>query len=343
MPNRESYVVELRPLTGDRFQPTGFPDIGAAVYERPVTKDEHMKWEKCIFVESEQSMANHLEAIGWNRINQRPVEVLSGLPHVRVVDKEGGYLTSSRTEAHRLASAFLKDSTLNGKSFLDHVTESFGLKGDAPFPSRQIASAIFSLDPMCLIHGVFFADKKWPGQSKVARALTAFVEAHDVQQVISGGVKRDEVRHSVTEGAGGSSEGYGSIPFHRIEYVARDIQASFVIDHDQLRAYGLGDTATDLLAMLARWEIRSLLNGGFRPRTACDLVPSDKLAIDIPSVDTLADSIQDLTNQCSDLLVNGREITVTWNRDRASQRAKANQNTDERPEFGSDTDEAGGD
>jgi len=26
--------VELQPVQGDRFQPTGFPDLGAAIYEK---------------------------------------------------------------------------------------------------------------------------------------------------------------------------------------------------------------------------------------------------------------------------------------------------------------------
>ena len=27
--------ADLRPVQGDRFQPTGFPDLGAATYKRP--------------------------------------------------------------------------------------------------------------------------------------------------------------------------------------------------------------------------------------------------------------------------------------------------------------------
>ncbi|MCL5446684.1 MAG: type I-U CRISPR-associated RAMP protein Csb1/Cas7u [Actinobacteria bacterium] len=343
MSHRESYIIKLRPLTGDRFQPTGFPDIGAAVYDRPVVRDGRNEWERCLLVESEQSMANHLEAAAWDKGNQRPVEALSGLPYVRVVNEKNDYLTSSRTEAHRLASAFLKDSTLqrDGTSFVDHVVERFALENDAPLVPRKIAPAIFALDPMCLIHGVFFADKKWPHQPKIARALTAFVEAHDVLPVITGGVKRDEVRHSVSEGAGGAGEGYGSIPFHRTEYVARDIQASFVIDHDQLVAYGLGDAATKLLATLARWEIRSLLDGGFRPRTACDLVPVDASAISLPTLDELTDNIRALIGECSDLVGEGKEIAVKWSRKAASKRAQrtGSQNAGEVSESDSDTDD----
>ncbi len=342
MSNRESCIIKLRPLTGDRFQPTGFPDIGAAVYDRPVIRDGKNEWESCLLVESEQSMANHLEATAWDSGKQMPREALSGIPYVRIVDENDNYLTSSRTEAHRLASAFLKDSTFpeSGKGFVDYVVEQFDLKNDMPVVPRQIAAAIFALDPMCLIHGVFFADKKWPHQPKVSRALTAFVEAHDIRPVITGGVKRDEVRYSVSEGTGGASEGYGSIPFHRTEYVARDIQASFVIDHDQLAAYGLDDAATELLATLARWEIRSLLDSGFRPRTACDLVPVDESAISLPTLDELTGSIRSLIGKCSDLLGDDREINIRWSRNTASKRTHRNeQNTNEVPELDADIDD----
>ncbi|MGH9109332.1 MAG: type I-G CRISPR-associated RAMP protein Csb1/Cas7g, partial [Acidimicrobiales bacterium] len=268
MPNRELLRVPMQPVAGSRFQPTGFPDIGAALFDRPIGEDG---WQRCLVLESAQSMANRLEAVAWDDGGDRPVPAFSGLPYVRVVDGQGSYLTSSRTEAHRLAAAFVKDATLEGIGMRDVIRERLGLRDDTPLSPRDIAAAVFALDPMCLVHGVFFAepDKVWPGQPKIPRAVTAFVEARDVREAISGGVKRDEVRHS-TKDTGGASEGYGSVPFHRTEYVAREIEAFFVLDLDQLASYGLVDPAAELLATAARWEIRSLLDRGFRPRTACD-------------------------------------------------------------------------
>lgn len=101
---RRLYEVQLQPVIGSRFQPTGFPDIGPAQFERPA-KDGNT--EAMLLVESAQSMANRLEAVGWDEGAQSPSSVLAGLPWVRVIaaDDEGRYLTSSRTEAHRLASA----------------------------------------------------------------------------------------------------------------------------------------------------------------------------------------------------------------------------------------------
>ncbi|MFN8035980.1 MAG: type I-U CRISPR-associated RAMP protein Csb1/Cas7u [Acidimicrobiia bacterium] len=313
---RQLFDIDLRPVSGSRFQPTGFPDIGPAVFDRP---NGDGTVTQALLVESAQSMANNLEAAGWDTGEQAPVAALAGLSYVRVVGKDGAYLTSSRTEAHRLASAFVKDSELGGKPMREVIRERLDLRDDAPLAPRDIAAAVFRLDPMCLIHGVFFAEsaKVWPGQPKIARALTGFVEALDVRPVQSGGVKRDDVRHAIGEGQGGSSEGYGSIPFHRTEWAAGRIVASFSIDEAQLRSYGLGDEATALLGAIARWEIRSLLDGGLRLRTACDLEPldddiRDRAGVPLPPTDALEGEIRAGVAACAQSLGGGEAIEVVW-------------------------------
>ena len=226
MSKRESYTIELKAVPSDRFQPTGFPDLGAAKFQKPIGSGN--EWVDAILVESAQSMANRFEAVGWSEALQEPVAALSrALPWVRVVAADDGrYLTSSRTEAHRLASAFVKESTdINDADMLNKISDLLGLADDTPLPPRQIAASIFALDPLCLIHGVFFADSKWPGQPKIARALTGFIEAVDVREAYSGGVKRDDVRHGHREGVGGSAEGYGHVPYHRTEYTARSMDS----------------------------------------------------------------------------------------------------------------------
>lgn len=306
--------VELQPAIGSRFQPTGFPDIGAADFDRP---DGNGGWTRSILVESTQSMANRLEGMAWDDGAGEPVALFAGLPYVQVVDAaDGRYLTSSRTEAHRLASAFVKDSKLNGTSMLDEIKVRLGLRDDTPIPPRSIAAAVFALDPFCLIHGVFFADSKWPGQPKIARALSAFVEASDVRRADSGGVKRDAVRHGIKEG-GGTAEGYGSVPFHRTEWTASQLTASFSLDRRQIRSYGLGDSATTLLASIALWEVRALLDDGLRLRTACDLVPMDEHLVDragvpLPSRDELESAITSAIAACSGQLGGGGPLEVQW-------------------------------
>lgn len=316
---RRLFDVHLEPMTGSRLQPTGFPDIGAATFDRPVRRDGQVEWVQALLVESAQSMANHLEATTWPRGATEPVDTFAGLPYVRVVDDEGTYLTSSRVEAHRLASAFVKDATLDGREMRQVIAERLGLEDDTPLAQREIARAVFEMDPFCLVHGVFFSDKKWPGQPKIARALTGFVEAVDVRAVHSGGVKHDHVRHSLSEKSGGTAEGYGTVPFHRTEYTAAEIVASFALDLAQLASYGLPGAATDLLEAIAMWEIRALLDGGMRLRTACDLSPSEGEVLDrsgqpLPALEDLDLEVRRLISACGDLLGDGSPLEVVWER-----------------------------
>lgn len=271
---RTMFEIPLRPVQGTRFQPTGFPDLGPALFQRPFKHaDGTTGWHDALLVESAQSMANHLEAVGWDVADNRPLPILRGLPWVEVVAPDDGrFLTSSRLESHRLAASFIKDSLLDGVSMKDAIRERLGLKDNTPLAPHAIAAAVFALDPLCLLHGVFFAEnaKVWPGQPKIARAITAVVEAHDVKRAESGGVKRDAVAHSKGEGQDATG-GYGSIPFGRTEWTAAEIVLFAAIDDAQLAAYGLSEQATALLSTVAKWEIRSTIDNGLRLRTACDL------------------------------------------------------------------------
>lgn len=320
--HRRLFEVELEPMAGSRFQPTGFPDIGTAQFKQPQRDEAGMvSWTDAILVESAQSMANRLEATGWHSGEEQPVAALAGLPYIRVVhDEDSEYLTSSRTEAHRLAAAFVKDSTLDGEPMREVIKARLGLQDDRPVAPRAIAGAVFAMDPLCLVHGVFFAEPAsvWPGQPKIARALTGFIEAFDVERADSGGVKRDHVRHSLSEVTGGTAEGYGSVPFHRTEWTAARITASFCLDRAQIRSYGLGDAGVSLLEAIATWEIRSLLDGVLRLRTACDLVPvqdavADHSGEDLGSLADLEADIARLVVECGEALGPGGPIEVRWN------------------------------
>jgi CRISPR-associated protein GSU0053/csb1, Dpsyc system len=302
---RLRFEADLRPLLGSTFQPTGFPDIGAVEFQRAGYEG------RSLLVESVQSMANRLEGTAWDGATRRPVELLAALPYVRVHrrDDPDEYLTSSREEAHRLASAFIRDSELDGRSMVDVIRERLNLVKDTPLDYPRMARALLTLDPFCLIHGVFFSRKEWLGQPKFPRAVSAVIEAHNVQQVVSGGRKADHVRHQLI-GGGGSSEGYGSVPFHRIEWTAGEIKAMFVVDVELLRSYGLGVRVTELLVAIALWEIRTLLSGGLRLRTACDLevVTGPE---DLPERDELEARIGELIAAERDAFGDG-PITVLW-------------------------------
>src|ERR1700687_5095381 len=88
--------ADLKPVQGSRFQPTGFPNLGHAVYESPDGTG------KMILLESAQSMATSLEAVCWHEVANDWIEPLRGLPIVEVVDAKNAPLTNSLLEPHRL-------------------------------------------------------------------------------------------------------------------------------------------------------------------------------------------------------------------------------------------------
>lgn len=324
--NRQLFDIQLKPVTGSRFQPTGFPDIGAATF----TAFDGDGQVDALVVESAQSMANRLEGTAWDPATDDQVDVLEGLPYVRVVhDDDGEYLTSSRTEAHRLASAFIKDATLDGADMKVVIRDRLGLRDDRPVAPRTIAKAVLALDPLCLIHGVFFAEnaKIWPGQPRIVRALTGQVEALGVKAAHLGGVKRDHVRHGITD-TGGSAEGYGTIPFHRTEYTAERIVANVNLDLAQVRSYGLGADATDLLIAIARWEVAALFGQPVRLRTACDLETTEPSIVDrggvaLASLEALGGEVRSGIESCRDLLGDGGPLVVQWKAKRKAGKAAA--------------------
>lgn len=317
---RTRLSLELVPIVGSRFQPTGFPDLGAATYERAGVAGEQL------LVESVQSMANHLEATTWNPARNEPAEAMSALPHVRVVSPDGEFLTSSRLEAHRLASAYILDGRLAGEPMRETLEARFGLAKGKPLDMREVAKQVFALDPVSLIHGVFFAQKPWPWQPKVARAVTSFVEATDARPAVSGGVKKDSVNNESVEGRG-SAEGYGMVPHHRVEYTAASIHLHAVIDEQQLASYGLSAESTELLSALAWWELATLLNDGLRLRTACDLVVADAdegSVPDLPAATTrLASAVENVRSELAD------PIEVVWDGPGKSRKAASSEPEDD--------------
>ena len=137
----------------------------------------------------------------------------------------------------------------------------------------------------------------------------------DVREAYSGGVKRDDVRHSIGEDGGGTAEGYGHVPYHRTEYTARSITMHVSIDVGQIESYGLSALATELLLAVARWEVRSLLDSGLRLRTACEfeLLNDDGVA-GLDDADTLASQIRALVDQGVPELAESAEppMIVRW-------------------------------
>ena len=258
--------AELQPAQGTRFQPTGFPDLGAAAYDAPSSNGQTTQ---VVLVESAQSMANRLETVCWNSASNQIATALSGMPYVHIDLWDGEDSTNSILEPHRLNSPYILES--DDTSVLDMLKARLAGRERGQVDLRQLARVLAEVDTNSLLHGVFLAKRDLAGgRYRLPRSLSAFIEATDVRPADSGGVKNDPVDPS-----GDTSKGFGNVPFHRTEYTAQRITAYFNLDLAQIRAYSLGENAERFLITLALWKIRKFLETGLRLRTACDLDAGD--------------------------------------------------------------------
>lgn len=303
--NRLLFAIPLQPLQGQRFQPTGFPNLGAATYQTPQGQ--------CLLVESAQSMANRLEATCWDTASNAPVAALAGISHVTVTRK-GKFLTDSMLEAHRVNSPYLLKG--KDKKFDALLKNALGEPDVGSLLRPRLAEVLFRLDLGSLLHGVFLSQSDiYGGRARLQRSLSAFIEAVGVQVAPSGGVKNDHVHPSKVEGD--SENRFGNIPFARDEYTAERITLYANLDLAQLRGYALGDDATRLLVLLALYKLRRLLDGDLRLRTACDLEPvaRDQVAASapkgfaLPDRETLEADLRDTIGRCQERM---QHTTVTF-------------------------------
>jgi CRISPR-associated protein Csb1 len=317
--------AELTPVAGQRFQPTGFPDLGPAEYEAP--GKDGQRGTPMLLVESAQSMANRLEAVCWDEGNDDLVESLHGLPYVkaRLPGLGEGHTTSSLLEFHRLNSPYLIGAVRESdkRPFRDVLIEELGLsqvKAKKASPEvgqddagegdevagvinlRRLAKTVFKYDPNSLIHGIFL--EKIAGRLRLPRLLSAFIEAEGVKEVASGGVKFDRV-----DPRGDAAQGYGNVPYSRKEFVAQRITAYFHLDLAQLRGSGLPDDARALLACFGLWKVLAFLDPReLRLRTACILEAPEKPHVErlekgfaLPSLAEVEQELKARIKACSSL------------------------------------------
>ncbi|MGI8654389.1 MAG: type I-G CRISPR-associated RAMP protein Csb1/Cas7g [Pyrinomonadaceae bacterium] len=271
--------VQLRPIQTGRIQPTGFADLGAAVYEQP-DEESPNGMKRMLLVESAQSVANRLERTCLDGEGSRIAKELEGLPYI--VAKLTGQIettTSSLVEAHRMNSPFIISNDEFKKNFSTKANYAKGL----PLDWRKIAAAILFYDPNSLLHGLFMANLE-DGRVRTPRMITGFIEAEDIQEAASGGVKNNPFDPSgKIRAANYDKDVYGNVPYARMEYTARRITAYFNFDLALLQGYQLPNDARDLLIALGLYKMRRFLNSGLRLRTACDLAPVGDIIVQAPT------------------------------------------------------------
>ncbi len=299
----------LHPIQGNRFQPTGFPDLGPARYRLA-------EGTEMLLVESAQSVANRMELACWDDVADDLIEELRGLPYIRVNRPNGTMLTNSVLEAHRINSPYILEG--DDRSVFNLIqSEAAGLEV-GPVKLSQLARLVFKFDVGAVLHGVFIAKSELAGgRLRLTRALSGFIEAEDVRIAESGGVKNDRVNPGKGDEGQTSKEGFGNVPYPRTEFTARCITAFFNVDLSLLRAYRLGENAEKLLTALSLFKVQRFLSTGLRLRTACDFVSDPVRAtnldsFEVPNEAALLAQCKTLIGSCKELFADPSVTPVTW-------------------------------
>lgn len=289
--------VKLKPTQGDRFQPTGFPEIGAAEFQRP-------DGTRMVLVESAQSMANRLESTIIGADGYNVIESVKGISYIVSELSADGELkfTSSLIEAHRMNSPYI----ISDKNFREELKKEASYFKGQPMNWKKVAKAVFKYDVNSLIHGVFMANLE-DGRLKLPRILSSFIEAENIREVSTGGVKNNPIdptgklrTNEITKDV------YGNVPYHRTEFTAESINAYFNIDTSLLKSYELGENETKLVFFLCMLKIRKFLDSSLRLRTACDLMVDSNIVFNIekdeyvefPEEKEIMEILSDLIKKC---------------------------------------------
>lgn len=310
--------AQLQPVQGPRFQPTGFPDLGAARYTAP-------DGTEMLLVESAQSVANRMELACWDDANDDLIPQLRGLPYILVKQPDGKKLTNSILEAHRINSPYILEGT--DKKVFDQLKAGAAGMEIGPVKISELARLVFRYDANAVLHGLFLAKKELAGgRLRMTRLLTGFIEARNVRVAESGGVKNDRVNPG-----GDTASGFGNVPFSRTEFTAEDIRAYFNLDLALLRGYGLGENASRLLIALGLFKVRRFLSSGLRLRTACDLDVAGDIVVrrpegfSVPEEGILLEECGKLIQMCSgeNLFVQPPITEITWRHEKKAKKEAA--------------------
>jgi len=314
--------ADLRPLQGTRFQPTGFPNLGAATYDGP-------NGERMLLVESSQSITNWLERALFkvftrDSISDDLVDEVKGISFVQIDCGKAG-TTSTLLEAHRLNTPYLWESAdpkaleLQGRILKDlGVEKKRKKKGESDgseenddeasgrIDMRRFYKTLLKYDLNSLIHGVFL--EKVAGRLRVPRALSGFVEASNVKPADSGGTKFDHVFPAKDEARGVTSkDGFTNVPYPSTQFAAESITAYFNLDLNQIRGYGLDADAEQLLIALSLYKLTRFRESVWDLRSNCKFEVGS-VEITRPEKDFALPAAQDIAEMLPELI---RKVSVS--------------------------------
>jgi len=306
--DRVIITAKLTISAGAFLQPTGFPDIGPCIY----TDSDGNR--RCL-MESEQSMANRLEAVCMKSPGHW-VDDLRQLPVIEVRDANNCLLATNLTEPHRIASSYVLEGKLNGSDVKSILAGKLGLgEGGASWAldgRESLEKLVFALDPAALLHGFQFVQWKFVGLRQT-RLLSARLECllAEEPEVHYGMVKFDLIEPS-SQGEG-TNKGQSIAAKSRVVPAKDGIKASFDIDLIGLKNLAVSTPQKRFLLALALWKIGALLSNraSFDARSR-QTGPSLRLRADcyLSCGDTVEWSGSETPVKVSDLLeaLSGQEI-----------------------------------
>jgi CRISPR-associated protein Csb1 len=256
-------TLTVAPGSGGRFQPTGFPDLGPALYKGvrvapngDARNPARTELVDMLLIESVQSMANRLEEVCLQGEDYN--DDCQGVPYVRVLDghRNDAFLTSSVREPHRLASPYVLGAKRNDAVYRDEMRTALAANKQRPVHIWKMVPEIFKRDPGCVLHGVFL--EEIDGRIRLPRLVSAYIEAAAPNQANSGGVYRGEVTAK------------DNIPYPKQEFTSSAISASFIFHLSTLKGYGLEQPKNRFLQAWALYKIDRFLHQHLRLRTACE-------------------------------------------------------------------------
>lgn len=297
--------ASLKPVGGlDRFQPTGFPEIGHVIYDAPRS---NQTTEKVCIIDSAASMANHLETVCMAGANSSDLHSdLENMPYVvcvthRNFEQDGDSIkaaendsfdkivVTSLSEGHRIASDYFLDGFVSkpewtekkdakgkskaewsGTAFREQLRKEFGItevkKDKTYFMHPEDWWEVYKTIFKYDPNSLVHGILLAKEQIKISRFLTAHQEAFGAKRVGSSGVKFDRLGKTLS----------GQPIFSVDEETANEIRATFILDLSLLRSYGrsgkgLSDKQKQLLLGLSLWKIKRLLEKPFRFRSGCHL------------------------------------------------------------------------
>ena len=181
--SRTVLEADLEPLAGSLFQPTGFPDLGAAEFGNDqLLVESAQRWRT-----GSRPRPGTPRADAGRRARARCRTSAWSAPTASSSPQAGWRRTAS-------PSAYIMDGTIDGVEGRDWLCGQLGLVKGRPLDYRRWPAPASGSIRCRWCTACSSPSRSWPWQPRIARAVTSFIEASGVKPAVSGGVKRDSVR-----------------------------------------------------------------------------------------------------------------------------------------------------